>query len=671
MTLPGLALFLLTLVVFSPALRNGWTGWDDTAYVVKNPLMTAEDGLVRIWTSRESEQYYPLTNTSYWLQYRLWGVNPGGYHAVNVVLHAVNAVLCLALLRALGLGRLGACVGAGLFALHPTQVMSVAWIAEHKNTLCGVFAFAAMLCWERSRNGTRGGWWYAGAVVAFVLAMLAKSAVIGLPVAMAMMDRFVLGTAWRGALARSVPMLAAGAVLAVVTVVFEQKFVDHATEAWLPDAWARVRLAGAGPWVYAWHLVWPMRLSPVYESWGLAGWRWWLPLAGSVTVAALVWWWGERRRGGEDGQPRVGAVASWGVLHMGLVLGPVLGLVPFGNLAVTPVSDHFLYLATIGVFAAVGAMVERLGGRGWVVAGVLGAWLSVVSWRDTRVYRDAVSMWTRGVEVAPGSFIAHLGLAEGMAKSGRRAEAVAHYERAVAIRPTWPDGWELLAKARATEGAWAKAAEAYRSLLALRPGNVPARVGLAEALERSGRIEEALREFETAVAADGTNKDARLGLAKMYLGFARYQEALGQFRALTGTHPGETIGYVGAAQCLRALRRDEEAVATLRVGLAITPDEVPLLNMTARVLATARDDAVRKPAEAVALAERAAGLSQYENPLVLETLAAAYASHGWATEAEAVARRAAMVHRRLGHERAAKQCEANAERFAAGESLVE
>ncbi|MDX2133052.1 MAG: tetratricopeptide repeat protein [Planctomycetota bacterium] len=665
----AVALFIGTLLVLSPALRNSWTGWDDTAYVLNNPLMHAPDALARIWTTRDTEQFYPLTFTSYYVQHAIFGAAPAGYHAVNLVLHALNAVLCLALARALGLGRWAALFAAALFAIHPTQVMSVAWIAEHKNTLCGTFAFASALAWVRSARSTRVALWYAVSLLAFVLAMLAKTAVIGLPFALVLLDTFVLRTTWGGRIARIVPMLIAAVALGVITYLFEQKFVDRQSPDWIPSLAQRLQIAGAAPWAYLWHLAWPWRLSPAYGPWGVDAARllWWLPLGVSALagVALLV----------GHGRGRVSGWWVWGAGHFLLLLGPTLGIIAFGNLAVTPVSDHFLYLASFGLFLPAARAGEHLAARLNPTPIAAGAALALVacgllSFRDTRVYRDAVSMWTRGVEVAPNNYTAHLALAEGLSKSGRVREALPHYQRAVELRPNWPDAWLFLGATSRDAGDIETAARAFGRAFELSPANVEAAVGLASVLELQGEIERALALFEGAVAREPRHLEARLGLAKMYLGYARYSDALSQFEAARALRPDLSWTHLGVATSLRGLRRHADAIASLREGLRRVPDDVAVLNMLARLLSTAPDDSARNGPEGVELASRAVEIGG-GHPHLLDTLAAALAESGRAADASRVSSEAAALHARYNTPEAAAQSRELAARYAQGERLRE
>src|ERR1017187_4158122 len=205
----GGLIVLIMLAAYLPALRGGFV-WDDYVLITENRMVTASDGLQRLWFTTEAPDYYPLTSSLWWLEWRWWGNRAAGYHVVNVLLHAVNAVLVWLVLRRLKIP--GAWLAGLVFALHPVNVATAAWISEQKNTLSMLFFLMAILLYLKSDE--EGGWrWYGMSLAAFLLALLSKAAVAMLPVVL-------LGCIWwrRGKIrwaevARCLPFFALSLVL--------------------------------------------------------------------------------------------------------------------------------------------------------------------------------------------------------------------------------------------------------------------------------------------------------------------------------------------------------------------------------------------------------------------------------------------------------------------------
>src|SRR5438552_14740820 len=227
------ALLIATAIALHPALRADFLSWDDTAYVSMNKLLQSTEGLKKIWDPfwATKDQYYPLVFTSYWLEYRLWDANSTGYHAVNLGLHLTNIVLVTLLIRALGGSGWVVIATASVFALHPLQVASVAWIAERKNLLSGVFYLFAFLAYLHHRRTNRWGS-YGGCLLAFIAALLSKTQTVTLPASLLLVEYLLpsparLRPVQPMAVARRIaPMLALGVVAALVTAHVEHENVE-------------------------------------------------------------------------------------------------------------------------------------------------------------------------------------------------------------------------------------------------------------------------------------------------------------------------------------------------------------------------------------------------------------------------------------------------------------
>jgi hypothetical protein len=220
--LSGLFLVIMTLIPYGPARHAGFI-WDDDQYVTNNPLLTASDGLRRIWFSLESpSQYFPLTYTTFYLERAFGGLNPAGYHLINLLFHAANAVLVWRVLT--GLRVPGAWLAAAIFALHPVQVESVAWITERKNVLMGFFFLLALVGWIKflDEHTRRRRFIYALALVCYALALAAKTTACTLPAALLLILWLKkMPVNWR-CLAQVAPFAALGVGMGMVTIWWER-----------------------------------------------------------------------------------------------------------------------------------------------------------------------------------------------------------------------------------------------------------------------------------------------------------------------------------------------------------------------------------------------------------------------------------------------------------------
>ena len=300
----GLLLIAATVFAYQPVWHAGFI-WDDDFYVTNNPTLHDLGGLQRIWFEVGAvPQYYPMVHTTFWLEYHLWGLNPVGYHLINVLLHAITAILLWQVL--LRLRVRGAWLAAIIFALHPVEVESVAWITERKNVLSAVFYFAAALAYlrfvalEEPGGPNRLRWyWYLGALVLFMAALLSKTMTCSLPAALLLVSWWKKGRVQRGEILPLLPFFVVGVGLGLMTAWIEKYHVGAQGAAWSLTFADRCLIAGRALWFYAGKLVWPAHLTFIYPRWKIEPemwWQWLFPVAAVVVVAGL---WLARRRIGK------------------------------------------------------------------------------------------------------------------------------------------------------------------------------------------------------------------------------------------------------------------------------------------------------------------------------------------------------------------------------------
>lgn len=611
----GLLLVAMTVLAYSPVLGGGFI-WDDDDYVYENPLLPATDGLKRIWTTGESPQYYPLVFTTFWLEYRLWGLQPGGYHIVNVLLHAINAVLVWRLLRRMGFG--GAYIVAVIFALHPVHVESVAWITERKNVLSGLCYLLSVGSYLRF-EATERRRWYAAALALFVLGLLSKTVVCTLPVALLFLRWWRRGPIGTKNVLLLVPFVLAGGIMGTATAVYEHYNVLHGAQGahWALSMPERVIVAGRAVWFYTGKLLWPSPLVFNYPRWQINAanalqWLW--PLAAVLAVAGL---WTLRERWG-----RGLTVAAW---FTAITLSPALGFVNVAPMRFSFVADHFQYLASLGVIAAavgVAGFLVRLvkaskaparQSTARLCSGVLTivvvAALGTLTYQQAFLYRDVEDLWRHTIRHNPGSWLArgnlgvllrergevdeagdqfeymlancvpwpepqaqaHTNLGHIHRLRGDYGQAVHHYEQALAAMPNKHEARFSLAVTHYKIGDYEDAETQYRRYLNDNPEDVRAHFNLALALDAQEQSAEAEEHYLQAIRYDPRFVPAHGKLARLYQEQGRAEKTVAHYRAALQIAPGSADFRILFAEYLRGTGRREEALEVLQTGLRLDP----------------------------------------------------------------------------------------------------
>ena len=564
----------LALAAFLPFVVNGFI-WDDDGHVTP-PALRGLSGLTRIWFEPgASQQYYPLVHTVFWLEYHTWGLNPFGYHLVNVLLHALSAVLLWRLLSRLDVP--GALLGALLFAVHPMQVESVAWISELKNALSCVFYLLAAHLFVRfwELEGSVTGWsrwrFYSLALLCFVAALLSKTVTATLPAALLLVawwkrPRF----RWRDLL-EVAPMFVLGAGMGVMTAWVERQFIGASGSDWDFSFGERVLIAGRVLWFYLGKLVWPHPMVFIYPRWTIDAGEWWqhlFPVAAASGIAALYFL---RHRLGKG--PLVAALLYAGTLV------PALGFVNFYPMRFSFVANHFAYHALIGPMALLGALGirvhERLGGRYGRASVGLGAAsiaaLLALTWLQVKDYADANTLWKAVLARNPKCWIAHRNLGQDAYKRGDFALAEAHLREVVRLAPHVRSAHYDHGTALERLGRLAEAGRQYELELAAFPAESLPRVNLAGILARSGNLDGAIRLLEEATRLEpkAPQYHFNLGLANEQSG--RLPSAAEQYEKAARLAPDVGLFLENYTRVMAQLDELDRAAATLERIVAEHP----------------------------------------------------------------------------------------------------
>jgi tetratricopeptide (TPR) repeat protein len=566
--LGALLLVAAVFLVYQPAW-HGEAVFDDTDHLTPPELQSTE-GLARIWTELGVvSQYYPVTHSLFWVQQRLWGDAMLGYHLSNLALHALATLLLLRFLRRLDLP--GAWFAAAVFALHPVQVESVAWISEQKNTLSTVFYFAAALAWLRF-DLTRRPSAYAALVVLFVLGLLSKAVVATLPAALLVLIWWWRGRVdWRRDLAPLLPLLVLGIASGVFTAWVERRFIgaEGADHALAPLE--RALLAGRVLWFYAGKLLWPAELVFIYPRWTLdaASVRQWFPAISSAALVAAFW---IRRRSGRG--PLAAALLFAGALV------PVLGFLNVYPFVYSYVADHYVYLAAPVLFSAFSAgLVLALRRRGWQdhpavpVAGfALLATLAALSWRQSRDYATAEALWRATVTRNPDSFVARANLSNLLLADGHVEESITHARRALELRPDFAEVHVNLGNALRAADKPDEARGHYEHAVKLRPDFAQAHYNLGALALARGDGKTAIAALSEAVRLSPDFIQARNTLANLLIELGRGAEALEHAQRVTAFRPDDADARRHLGNALVQSGRIDEGRAELEHALRLRPE---------------------------------------------------------------------------------------------------
>ncbi len=537
--LASLVIAAATIGVYWNTLGNDFVTWDDADYVYANPLLPG--GLGAIWgdftADKPHEQYYPMVFTSFWIEYCFVKTEPYLYHATQMILHAANAVLLLLVLRQLGVRYFPAVLAAALFALHPINVCSVAWVTERKNTLSELFVLLALLLYLRFRRRA-GSWRYVTALFCFALALLSKSAVISLVPILIITDR-LLDRRWSVAsLKRAVPFFVLAMIMAAVTLSAEQRQAKSSEPL---DPQLRPFVAAAALTHYGAKLVTPTDLLPVYPRWSdnpatvLSEPRYVVSMLLVLVSGVLIYVY--RRK--------LGGTVLWGLAVFLLMTLPTLGFKNFNFLQHSFVSDHFVYHGTPGVFLAFAVLLDRLRrGSGFtlapeetavdhpspgasalrmvsvtLVAVVVVATCAVLTIRQNRVWESGVTMWEYTLLGNPDCFPANQNLGNHYARNGDFETALGYFKETIRINPTHVLRHRDCAHCCRELGRVADAIDYYRRALEVAAETnrlaVRTHTEYADYLLQLGRWQDATREYEAILWKRPDHARARAALRQL------------------------------------------------------------------------------------------------------------------------------------------------------------
>jgi protein O-mannosyl-transferase len=646
------AVLLATVTIFTyrPAWHGGFL-WDDDDYIINNQLLTAADGWQRIWFSLDSpSQYFPLTYSTFRIEHALWGLNTTGYHWVNLMLHVGNALLVWTVLARLRVP--GSWLAAAIFALHPVQVESVAWITERKNVLMGFFFLLTLLAWIAFVDkGTRRQWiFYCLALIFYVLALSAKATACTLPAALFLILWLQKKPITMCRLMQIVPFVVLGVGMGLLVVWWERYHQGTNREVFpFLSPIERILVASRAVWFYLSKIFWPSNLTFIYPRWNISpadllDYIW---LVASIAACVAIYF--LRRYFGRS----VEVAAAFFVA----TLSPVLGFIMLFTFRYTFVADHYQYLACIGPVALASAGIVSLSDkftqyRAVIVSAVLliVASLGTLTWRQAATYTDIETLWRTTLAKNPENWMAHTNIGLVLFQKGQIDDAIAHYRSALQMQPDWWDAEYNLGTALLAKGQVDEAILHCEKAVSMRPTDPDAQVSLGNLLLQKGRVDEAIAHYQQAITVRPDDFLARYGLGHALLEKGELDSAIQVCRSALLLRPSDADCHTTLAIALEEKGNPAEAIEHYNKALELAPKSIPTLTNLAWLLATSQDASLRNGTKAVELAGQADRLVGGTNTLVLRTLAAAYAENGEFTNAIRTARSAMQLARMHGED---------------------
>ena len=575
-----LLLVVATLALYNPVNRHPFVNYDDDRYITEN--LHVHNGLTWrtitwAFTATEQGNWHPLTWLSHALDYQLFHQNPAGHHFTSLLIHAANAVL-LFLFLMYATRRLGPSLFvAALFALHPINVESVAWVAERKNVLCTFFFFATLIayCWYARQPDWRRYLVFAGL---FVLGLMSKPMVITLPFVLLLLDYWPLGRIRGGhadataaplskLVVEKLPLIALSAASAVITMQAQRAGGAMRSTAQFSLA-VRLENAVMAYAMYLWKMIWPSHLSPIYPHPGdsLAGWQVGTSALVLLAVTAVALKFRARRY----------LLTGW-LWFLGTLV-PVIGLVQVGDQAM---ADRYAYIPLVGIFIMIAWGIADLADSkqiGLVVRVIPAACvllaLSFATNRQLGYWSSNYDLWTHAVAVTGRNFIAQDNLGGALLWLGKTDEAYLHFQAAAEINPLDPMSRSNLGAYLQEHGHMAEAIEKYNRVITLTsdPGLLAATyANLGAAYRKLGEDEKARTSYDQALQLNPNQYNVYLGLGELLEKQSRLDDAISNYSKAVELRPTDT-GFLLLGRALERTGRRSEALAAYQAALKLSPE---------------------------------------------------------------------------------------------------
>jgi len=614
-----LFLSITTLIAFWQLKDNDFVNYDDYKYIVDNPhVKEGFDASTVAWafTNYHVGHWHPLTWLSFILDYKLYGLNPSGYHLTNLFLHVINTLLLFLLFTGMTQAVWQSAAVAALFAIHPLHVESVAWVVERKDVLSTLFFILAMISYAGYVKRQKVQL-YIVTLLLFIFGLMCKPMLVTLPFVLLLLDywplrRFKLGSSDEAAqsaeltsgkqsskkkktkrqtvevaphysslphlVKEKIPFFILSALSSLITVLAAQGAGAASGLEALPLG-TRISNAVVSYVIYMWKMIWPQNLAVFYPHPGmLPVWE----VLGALLVLALITYLVVRAANKFPYLP-----VGW-LWYLGTMV-PVIGIVQAGAQAM---ADRYTYIPLIGVFVMIVWGLPELA-KTWrhqrimlgILAGFIITMMVIGSWLQVRYWHESVTLFQHALDVTPQNATAHNNLGTAFREKGDMDKAIFHYMEAARIDPKDPKPYYNIGEVLAQRGEIKGAIPYFQKALDIKPDFLKARYNLGLAFMQMGDLEQASQHFRETIRIMPADKEANLNMGVIQARRGNYDEAISYFYRVLQTRPDYAEAHKNLGIALMQKGYLYEAISRLQEALRILPSDPEIPYILGRVFA--------------------------------------------------------------------------------------